>query len=124
MTNYELTKRFKKKYFLTIAWRLNAHSKVLNEILQEDEEVNYLFAGQRENLLGATAIVAITNKRILMVTARIFGDSFIHDLSNSKIESEYGFIWAKIIFTTDNDKFTLSYIDKDAISEIDMYLKF
>ena len=44
---YNKVKDFKKRYPLTISWRLKAHSKVAAEHVNDDEEVLYAFAAQK-----------------------------------------------------------------------------
>lgn len=44
---YEKILNFKRKYPSTIAWRLKAHSKVVEKHLNQGEKVLYAFAGQK-----------------------------------------------------------------------------
>lgn len=44
---YEKVLAFKKRYPGTIAWRLKAHSKVVEKHLNQGEKVLYAFAGQK-----------------------------------------------------------------------------
>ena len=46
---YEQAKNFKKKYPMTICWRLKAHCKVIEKHLNSDEEIKYVFAAQKNN---------------------------------------------------------------------------
>ena len=46
---YEKVLNFKRKYPSTIAWRLKAHSKVVEKHLNQGEKVLYAFAGQKNN---------------------------------------------------------------------------
>ena len=46
---YEKILNFKRKYPSTIAWRLKAHSKVVEKHLNQGEKVLYAFAGQKNN---------------------------------------------------------------------------
>ena len=43
---YSLVKEFVNKYPLTMAWRIKAHSKVVESHLGRDEKILYAFAGQ------------------------------------------------------------------------------
>ena len=45
---YELAKLFKRKYPLTVAWRIRSHSKVIDKHLNPGEEVLYVFMGQKK----------------------------------------------------------------------------
>ncbi len=85
MSVYENVKRFKKKFPLTIAWRLKKNSKIVEMHLNPGEEIKYVFAGQKNDRfydLFSTCVVAITNKRIMIGRKRVvFGymfDSIIH----------------------------------------------
>lgn len=47
---YELARNFKKKYPKTVAWRLKSHSKIIDMHLSDNEEILYLFLGQKINI--------------------------------------------------------------------------
>ena len=74
---YNKIKDFKKRYPLTISWRLKAHSKVAAEHVNDDEEVLYAFAAQKLPSvfnITSTYVIVITDKRILLAQKRlIFG---------------------------------------------------
>lgn len=118
-------KEFKKRFPATIAWRLNAHSSVIESHLNPGEEVQYIFAAQKnDNPLDiiTTAVVALTNKRILIGQKRlVFGYFFTAitpDMFNDlKVES--GMIWGKIYIDTVKEFIPLSNIQKDALDEIE-----
>ena len=122
---YKLAKSFKKKYPLTIAWRLKEHSKIIDMHLSENEEILYLFLGQK-NLhpldFVNTNIIAITNKRIMIATKRlVFGYFFVSitpDLYND-ITIKKGLIWGSVIIDTVKEKVFLSNIDSKALPEIE-----
>ena len=46
---YKMARAFKRKYGLTIAWRIKSHAKVVDKHLADDEEVKYVFLGQKNN---------------------------------------------------------------------------
>ena len=77
---YEKVKEFKRKYPMTVAWRLKAHSKLVAKHLKEEEEVLYAFAAQKNNNpldIITTYVIVITDKRIIMGQKRlIFGYFF------------------------------------------------
>jgi len=122
---YQLLKEFKKKYPLTIAWRIKAHSKVIGIHLNPDEEVLYAFAGQKGEYfkdLFHTYVVVITTTRILVAQKRlIFGyfcTSVTPDLFNDlSVDSEL--IWGKVNIDTLNEKIVITNIDKKALPEIE-----
>lgn len=125
MTILTNVKRFKKKYPLTVAWRLSANSKIVEKHLNPDEEVKYVFAGQKNNRfydLFSTCIVAITNKRILIGRKRVvFGymlDSIMPYMYND-LNIRAGIIWGKVMIDTIKEEVILSNIDKAALNEIE-----
>ena len=81
---YEMIKAFKKKYPETIAWRLKRHSKVIQKHLNPGEKVIYAFVGQHNDSLFnicSTNVFAITNKRMIIGTKRIFFGYFMHSIT-------------------------------------------
>ena len=122
---YELLKEFKKKYPLTIAWRLKAHSKIVGIHLNPDEEVLYAFTGQKGEYfkdLFHTYIVVITTKRILVAQKRLlfgyFCISVTPDLYND-LTVDCGIIWGKVNIDTLNEKIVITNIDNKALPEIE-----
>lgn len=122
---YKRVKEFKKKHPMTVAWRLKANSKVVEKHINPDEEVLYAFAAQKSDSsldVFSTAVVALTNKRILIGRKRaVFGyflDSITPDMFNDlKVMSSM--IWGKIYIDTVKEFITLSNIDKGALDEIE-----
>lgn len=122
---YKETIKFKKKYSMSIAWRLKKNSVVVEKHLNPDEEVLYVFTAQKNNNpidFFSTCVVALTNQRLLIGRKRvIFGyflDSITPDLFNDlKVLS--GVVWGKIHIDTVKEFITLSNIDKKALPEIE-----
>ena len=99
---YEQVLRFKSKYPMTVGWRLRQNASVVERHMNPDEEVIYAFVAQKNessfNIFG-TAVVALTNKRILIGRKRViigyFLNSITPDMYNDlKISS--GLIWGKV----------------------------
>ncbi len=118
-------KEFKRRYPATIAWRISAHAKVIETHLNPGEEVQYIFAGQKnDNPLDiiTSCVVALTNKRILIGQKRlIFGYFFTAitpDMFND-IKVKSGIIWGKIYIDTVKEFIPLSNIQNDALDEIE-----
>ena len=44
---YRRAKEFKRKYPMTIAFRLRAHAKVASKFIGSDEEIKYVFVAQK-----------------------------------------------------------------------------
>ena len=122
---YKKALEFYKNYPMTIAWRLEKNASIVEKHLNPGEEVLYVFCAQKNdnpfNVL-TTAVVALTNKRILIGRKRVvfgyFLDSITPDLFNDlKVLS--GFVWGKIYIDTVKEFVTLSNISKAALSEIE-----
>lgn len=122
---YEMVSKFKKKYGMTIAWRLKKNSKTVDMHINPDEKLLYAFVAQKNNNsfdIFSTAIVALTDKRLLIGRKRVvfgyFLDSVTPDLFNDlKVLS--GVLWGKIYIDTVKEFITLSNIDKKALPEIE-----
>lgn len=120
-----LVKTFKRKYPLTVAWRLNKNSKIIAKHLNDDEEVKYAFVAQNNdsvlNFIN-TCVVALTTNRLLIGYKRVlFGYYFISitpDLYND-LEVSNGIIWTKLIIDTVKEKVYLSNIQSSAAVEIE-----
>ncbi len=122
---YNNLKNFKRRNPGTICWRLKAHAKVIERHLNPEEEVVYVFAAQKglSSLeIFNTYVVAVTNKRLLLVQKRvIFGYLFISitpDMFNDLTVST-GIIWGKVIIDTIKEVITLSNLSKKAVGEIE-----
>lgn len=122
---YKQVLKFKEKYPMTIGWRLKENSSIVEKHLNPGEEVLYAFIAQKNdnpfNILGS-AVVALTNKRILIGRKRVvvgyFLNSITPDMYNDlKVSS--GIIWGKIYIDTIKEFVTLSNISKDALTEIE-----
>lgn len=122
---YDLVKEFKKKYPGTIGWRLKQNASVVEKHLNPDEEVTYAFVAQKnDNPLDiiTTAVVAVTNKRIIVGRKRVvfgyFMDSVTPDLFND-IKVISGLFWGKIYVDTVKELLKFSNISKKALPEIE-----
>lgn len=127
MTNlvYKKVKEFKRKFPMTIGWRLRANSKVVEQFLNPGEKVLYAFTAQKnDNPLDilTTCVVTLTNKRILIGQKRVvFGflyTSITPDMFND-LKIRMSLIWGKIIIDTVNELVILTNIQKEALDEIE-----
>lgn len=125
---YKLAKEFKSKYPGTIAWRIGKHCEVIDKHLNPDEEVLYVFFGQKNRSsfdIMNTNIVVLTNKRLLLATKRIlfgyFYTSVTLDMFNDLSVRE-NLIWGRVVIDTVNEKIALSNISKAALPEIETEL--
>lgn len=122
---YELAKLFKRKYPLTVAWRIRSHSKVIDKHLNPGEEVLYVFMGQKNHSsfdFVNTNLVVITSKRLIIATKRlIFGYFFTAitpDMFNDLAIID-GIIWGRVKIDTIKEEVLLSNIDPKALPEIE-----
>ena len=122
---YDQIREFKRKFKSTIAWRIKAHSKVIEKHLNPGEDVTFSFAaqGDRSSLeIFNTYAVVLTNKRILLAQKRVvFGYTFLAitpDMFND-LTVYSGLIWGKVYIDTVKETVILSNISKDALDEIE-----
>lgn len=125
---YKLAMRFKMKYPGTVAWRIKKNSSVIEKHLNPGEEVLYAFVAQKnDNPLDivSTAVVALTNKRILVGRKRVvfgyFLDSITPDMFND-LKIKGGLFWGKVYIDTLNELVVLSNISNQALPEIETKL--
>lgn len=122
---YGKVKEFKKKYPMTISWRLKQHSKIARMHLNPDEEIIYSFAAQKNDNpfdITTTAVVALTNKRIIIAQKRVlfgyFFKSITPDMFND-LTVKMGLIWGKIYIDTIKEFVKFSNIQREALPEIE-----
>ena len=122
---YELVRKFKKRYPLTISFRLKKHCKIIDKHLNPDEEVIYAFPAQKNDsvfMFVNTNVVALTNKRIMIATKRLlwgyFFISITPDMFNDWTICK-GLIFGKIIIDTVKEEVTLTNIDPTSLTEIE-----
>lgn len=122
---YKSVLDFKKRHGTTIAWRLKAHSRIVEAHLNNDETVLYSFAAQKGLSpfdIASTFVVVVTEKRLIVAQRRLFFGYFYYsitpDLFND-LTIKMGLIWGKVIIDTVKETVTLSYISKEALKEIE-----
>lgn len=122
---YDKAKSFKKKYPMSIAWRLRAHSKILEKHLNPDEQIRFVFAAQKNNNpfdIITTYAIAITDKRIIMGQKRLlfgyFFTTITPDMFND-LTVRMGIIWGKICIDTVKEVVYLSNIQRAALPIIE-----
>jgi len=122
---YKRVKEFKSKYPMTVAWRLKANSKVIEKHINPDEHVIYAFAAQKSVSsldVFSTAVVALTNKRILIGRKRLVFGYFLNSVTPemfNDLKVMASMFWGKIYIDTVKEYITLSNIDKGALDEIE-----
>lgn len=122
---YRKALQFKKNHPSTVCWRLKKNSEIIERHLNPGEKVLYVFAAQKNDnpldILG-TAVIALTDKRILIGRKRVvigyFLDSVTPDLFND-LKVKGGLIWGKVYIDTVKEFITLSNIGVEALPEIE-----
>lgn len=127
-TCYEFVKEFKRKYPMTIAFRLKKHSKVIESHLNPDEKILYAFPAQKNAShleIFYTNVVALTNKRLLIANKRLLWGYFFvtvtPDMFND-LTIRKGIFWGSLLIDTVKEKVTLSNIDPNALPELETVL--
>ena len=122
---YKLVKEFKRRYPFTISWRLLENSNIIEQHLNDDEEILYAFAAQKNDNpidIFTTCVVVLTNKRILIGQKRVIFGYFFYSITPDMFKDlsiSMGIIWGKIIIDTIKEEVVLSNIQKEALIEIE-----
>lgn len=123
-----LVNEFLKKYPFTISWRTTQHAKVMKKHLNEDEEIFYVFTGQKNANpfeIFSSCIVALTNKRILIAQKRVIPGynlkSITPDLFND-FSVYRGILFGKVYIDTVKEFIAISNLDPKALPEIETNL--
>ncbi len=125
---YEKVIDFKKRYPMTISWRLKAHSKLANELINNDEEVLYAFAAQKDPSafnIFSTFVFVLTDKRIVLAQKRAIIGYFYYSITPDMFNDltlRMGLFWGKVIIDTVKETVYLSNLSKGALKEIETVL--
>ena len=122
---YEFALELKKRHPMTIGWRIKQNASVIDRHINPDEKILYAFIGQKNNNpfnFWSSAVVAITNKRILIGRKRVVIGYFLNavtpDMFNDlKVTS--GIIWGKIYIDTIKEFIVISHLAKSSLDEIE-----
>ena len=122
---YKRVLEFKQRHPGTVAWRLRQNSSVVERHLNPDEEVLYAFAAQKNDSsfdIFGTAVIAITNKRILIGRKRVvigyFLNSITPDMFND-LTIRKGLIFGSVVIDTVKEKVFVSNLDNKSLGEIE-----
>lgn len=122
---YRAALRFKKRYPGTVAWRIKKHAKVIEQHLNPDEDVKYVFVGQRNNQfydIITTGIFVITNKRILVASKRLLFGYFLFSITPDMFNDltvVSGIIWGRVVIDTVKEQVYASNLSKRSLDEIE-----
>ena len=87
MSVYPKVLRFKRKYSMTVAFRLKKHAAVVDNIIDKDEKVLYVFCGQKggsNKEIFSSCVIALTNQRIIIGTKRVLWGYFLTTITDRK----------------------------------------
>lgn len=124
-TCFEFVSEFKKKYPLTVAFRLKKHCKVIENHLNPDEQVLYAFAGQKNASpleIFYTNVIALTNKRLIIATKRVLWGYFFVTITPDMFNDltiRKGLFFGSVLIDTVKEKVILSNIDPRALPELE-----
>ena len=122
---YEMVREFKKKYPLTIAFRLHKHCEIIEKHLNQEEKILYDFPAQKNSSVFEifyTNVVVLTNKRILIATKRVLWGYFLVTITPDMFNDltiRKGLIFGSVLIDTVKEKVILSNIDPNALPEIE-----
>lgn len=122
---YQMARNFKRKYPLTVAWRIKQHCKIIDKHINPDEKVLYVFLGQKNASsldFVNTYVFALTNKRLIYATKRLVFGYFFYAITPDMFNDltvKQGLIWGKIIIDSVKEEVLLSNISKNALDEIE-----
>lgn len=121
----EMVRGFKTKYPLTISFRIDKHCKIIDMHLNPDEEILYAFAAQKNDtplIVINTCVVALTNKRIIIGTKRLFWGYFFISITPDMFNDltvHGGLIWGSVTIDTIKESVVLTNISPKALPEIE-----
>ena len=122
---YEQAKEFKKRYPLTVSWRLHAHAKILERHLNPEEHIRFVFAAQKNNNpldIITSYVIAITDKRIMLGQKRLLFGYFFKTITPDMFNDltiRMGIIWGKVCIDTIKEVVYLSNIQREALPIIE-----
>lgn len=116
---------FKKRYPITIMWRVKKHCQVIEKHLNRSEKVLYAFAAQKNNSptqIFDTAVLCVTTERILIAQ-----DQILYGYTLSSITPEMyndlqvfsGIFWGKITIDTVKEVIHFTNFQKKALAEVE-----
>ena len=116
---------FKKRYPMTVMWRVKKHCKVIERHLSPGEKVLYAFAAQKnENptQIFDTAVLCVTSERIMIAQDQIlYGYTFssVTPEMYNDIHIYSGVLWGKITIDTVKEVIHFSNFEKKSLAEIE-----
>ena len=122
---YDEVLKFKRKYPLTISFRLKKHCDIIEKHLNPGEEILYAFPAQKNASvleIFYTNVVVLTNKRIMIATKRVLWGYFFVTITPDMFNDltvRKGLIFGSVLIDTIKERVILSNIDPNALPEIE-----
>lgn len=123
---YKELEKFKRKFPITVAWRIKKHFSVIATHIDPDEVIDYIFCGQKgTGTFFNSAVIAITNKRILIGRKRLFFGYFL-DIITPDMFNDMNILarllWGTVSIDTIKELVIFAKIDKRALNEIEDFV--
>lgn len=122
---YQHVMEFKKRFPLTIMWRVKKHCDVIERHLNPDEKILYAFAAQKNNdatYITDTAVLCVTSDRLLIAQNQIlYGYTLVSvtpDMYND-LNVYSGIFWGKLCIDTVKEVIYFSNLQKKALAEVE-----
>lgn len=125
---YQKAKDFIRRNPGTIAWRINAHCKVAEKYINDDEEILYAFAAQKGASswdILSTHVLVVTNKRLIAAQKRLIFGHFYYTITPEMFNDftiKMGLIWGRAIIDTIKETVVLSNLSRGALKEVETVL--
>ncbi len=125
MKVYGKLRKYMKKYPLSIIFRPKKHCGVIQKHLNPDEEITYIFGGQKSyefDIFFNSCVVAITNKRVMIAQKRLFWGYFFTSITPdiyTDFKVKKGLIWSTIEIDTITENVFVAYLDPRSAYEIE-----
>ncbi len=125
MNIYEKVKEFKKKFSKTVAFRLKKHSEIIEKHLNPEEEVLFVFCGQKNfsslSIINS-CVIALTNKRIMIGQKRLLWGYFFTtvtpDMYND-LKVRRNLIWSDVEIDTIKENVYISNLSPEGAVDVE-----
>ena len=125
---YIKAKEFKRKYSLTMAFRLQKHASVIEQHLHADEKINYVFCGQKGKaplFFNKSCVVAITNERLVIGQKRLLWGYFFTTVTPD-VYNDFkvfnGMIWSDILIDTLDEEVFITKLAPSGAIEVQKHI--
>ena len=127
-TIYQKVREFRMKYPRTIAWRLDKHSKIVEQHLHDGETVSYVFCGQKNVssfMWNKSCVVAITNERLVIGQKRLLWGYFFTTITPD-VYNDFkvikNLIWSDILIDTLDEEVYISNLDPNGAIDVQKHI--